>query len=867
MNLDEPTLSDCGCCEGVTPLTPRLLDNRPGQDRLAYRVGTHGAFKATMLARLAGEFRLRGLSSRQDNDPSVGLIDAWSTTLDVLAFYQERIVNEGFLRTATERRSILELARAIGYELRPGVAASTYLAFTVDNFPGGPTEAVIPIGTKAQSVPGQDEQPQLFETVEEIEAKAIWNAIPARQSIPFVPAQGGNSVHLQGANLNLKPGDALLIIDKAIEGTKWDAKSERWDFRRIVHVSEVADKNGVKIQTRVEWTPASVFTPKVGANVYVFRQRAAAFGYNAPDWRLFSTESKKNYLGHDPTNTEQTEWPNFNIYTPGSQDTIDLDLIYPKILKGHWLVLSQPTYVELFQIQDVEESSRADFGLTGKTTRVKLFGENLDKFKKSVRSIVIYAEPELLTIAPKPYTEPVENDVLWLDVPVPMLAEGRWLAITGEVSGKDADKGKVVSEIRAVKNTVLKEGTTLVTLAKKLNHQYKRSTVTVNANVAAATHGETKIETLGDGDSSQEFQSFLLKFKPLTYLSSTDVGGAQSTLEVRVNNVLWKEASSFYPLGSHDRRYIKRLDNEGNVFVAFGDGKMGARLPSGSQNVTATYRAGQGLEGMVQPGQISLLLTRPLGVSGVLNPTAPSGGDDPEKLEDARRNATLPILALDRIVSLQDYEDFARAFSGVGKAQACLLWDGGQQLIHLTLAASDGGPFSEDSKPFGNLLTAMDLARHPAHRVVANSYREMKFHLAAAVLVDPNYLPTLVLEATRIKLTETFCTLQRKLGQGVSASEILSVLHSVKGVVAANVLPDQLYILGEPPPLPILSVSQRMKDIVAANLLPNPYILDEPPPSLPILRAPPAHWDGNQIIPATLLSLDKDALTLTEMTL
>ena len=44
----------------------------------------------------------------------------------MLTFYQERIANEAYLRTATERVSLLELARLIDYELRPGVAASTY---------------------------------------------------------------------------------------------------------------------------------------------------------------------------------------------------------------------------------------------------------------------------------------------------------------------------------------------------------------------------------------------------------------------------------------------------------------------------------------------------------------------------------------------------------------------------------------------------------------------------------------------------------------------------------------------------------------------------------------------------------------------
>ena len=45
----------------------------------------------------------------------IALLDAWATVGDVLTFYQERIANEGYLRTATERRSVLELARLVGY--------------------------------------------------------------------------------------------------------------------------------------------------------------------------------------------------------------------------------------------------------------------------------------------------------------------------------------------------------------------------------------------------------------------------------------------------------------------------------------------------------------------------------------------------------------------------------------------------------------------------------------------------------------------------------------------------------------------------------------------------------------------------------
>src|SRR6059058_4283688 len=146
----------CGCCEGIERLTPIAIVNRPGLDALVYRVGTHASFLETMLARLsASDFpELRGLTIRSADDPSIALLDAWATVADVLTFYQERIANEGYLRTATDRRSILELARLVGYELQPGVAASVYLAYTLE-----PGKAVtIQVGNRAQSVPGPGEQ-------------------------------------------------------------------------------------------------------------------------------------------------------------------------------------------------------------------------------------------------------------------------------------------------------------------------------------------------------------------------------------------------------------------------------------------------------------------------------------------------------------------------------------------------------------------------------------------------------------------------------------------------------------------------------------------------------------------------------------
>ena len=140
----ETNLNPCGCCATDPPLAEP--QNRPGLPALSYRLGTYAVFFEQLLDGISGAVLpdgpnqggrpLAALTTRSLDDASIALLDAWSTVADVLTFYQERIANEGYLRTATERLSILQLAREIGYELAPGVAATAYLAFTVEEIIG-----------------------------------------------------------------------------------------------------------------------------------------------------------------------------------------------------------------------------------------------------------------------------------------------------------------------------------------------------------------------------------------------------------------------------------------------------------------------------------------------------------------------------------------------------------------------------------------------------------------------------------------------------------------------------------------------------------------------------------------------------------
>ncbi len=923
----------------------------------------------------------------------------------MLTFYQERIANEGYLRTATERRSILELARAIGYELRPAVAASVALAFDLETTPSAPAETTIPVGTKVQSLPGPGEKPQTFETVEALVARSAWSQLRPRASILALPKHGDTHLYLQGTTTNLKPGDALLIIgDERLN----DPGNENWDLRRVSAVKPVpagdtaASYTIVEIDRGLGSATPYVEPARQNPKVYALRLRANLFGFNAPDWRAMPKSVKAGYLGvpEEQVDPLLTEWPEFTIAgvsdpppttTPGtglygeyfatksltqrklartdpainfawgsdspaagigannfsvrwtgwirpkatgsitfstrSDDgvrlwvngnliidnwtphapventsvpirmvagwkydikleyfeqtgdatiqlfwaasglakeivpashlyprdihSIHLDAIYASLVNGSWAVLSTPDYQEVYRVENVAEDARANFAISAKTTRLTLRGENLrEKFDERLRETVLFAQSEELALAARPLTSPVQGQVVVLDRLAPDLPVGRLVFVTGKrmrvsaaeqvivtaadgstrvmpvgetllvaaapvtlptglqrwtVTDKYGFTGSVeaaagmfelmasdsadptTSEVVTTKSVSVTSDPTWIELTAPLANLYDPPTVTLNANVARATHGETRREVLGSGDASRSFQRFELKQAPLTYTGADTPSGAASTLALRVNSIAWQETGSFFGHGPRDRVFVTRLSDDGKTTVEFGDGVHGARLAAGSENVTAVYRSGGGAEGMVKAGQLSLLLTRPLGVRGVANPLAPTGADDAETRDQARENAPNTVLTFDRIVSLADFEHFARAFGGIAKAQAAALWRQGQQTVFVTVAGANGAavpprdPLQErlrsTIRKAGATLTPFDIL----------SYEKVVFALRAEIIVTPGYLAEKALHDVHATLEETFSFACRNLGQSVDRSEVIAVIQAVAGVETVNV--------------------------------------------------------------------------------
>ena len=310
----------------------------------------------------------------------------------------------------------------------------------------------------------------------------------------------------------------------------------------------------------------------------------------------------------------------------------------------------------------------------------------------------------------------------------------------------------------------------------------------------SATHGETSFEVLGSGDGQAIHHRFSLKKPPLTYTTAANARGSESTLQVRVDGVLWKEASSLYGVPPSGQAYILRLQDDATTDVIFGDGTRGARLPSGQENITATYRSGMGSLGNVPKESLSILKTKPLGIAEVTNLLPATGGTDRETLQEAQQNAPPTTQNLGRIVSLHDFESFAQGYVGIGKAQARALWTGSGQFIHITIAGSNGEEVAQSSPLYQSLQQAMDMARDPSHEVAMATYQKLYFNLEARVLISPDALADVVRDMLVKRLDEYFSFSSRNFGQPVTSSEVFSILQQPAEVSAVDL--DALYVDG-----------------------------------------------------------------------
>ena len=91
-----------------------------------------------------GKIALPAWSTRDENDFGVVLVELFAGMGDMLNYYIDRALNEAYLQTAVQRRSLLALARTLGYTPTPLQSATT--ALTLNNTSTSPI--TVPQGSR-----------------------------------------------------------------------------------------------------------------------------------------------------------------------------------------------------------------------------------------------------------------------------------------------------------------------------------------------------------------------------------------------------------------------------------------------------------------------------------------------------------------------------------------------------------------------------------------------------------------------------------------------------------------------------------------------------------------------------------------------
>lgn len=732
-------MTNCPCDKPVIFPAP---DIAAGLDDIPRQIGGFPQFRRAMLATLREQQALNTWNARDEDDLGVMLLEMWAYVCDVLSFYDEAIANENYLRSADLRPSLRKLTGLLGYIPRPAVSASVLMTALAE----GRKSLNLASGIAFRSEAFADEAPQVFELGSATTIHPLnndWKLDPQRaDEIGSGSGSGSGGAHeyilLTEENRKLKKQDVMLIQDGSASSVHSVTKRSEItgdDDEKYIQL-ELDPDLSIASSTKLE--DISLTTPTQSAGLWT--------------------------MGSSPTSI------------PSGETELILNGLYRQLKAGQNILVSKGDEYRWFELDQVSDTQM------NVTTGGEYSVTNIDD------------ETETLTVPPvqAPATRlSLDQDLndarrteagaeTWNNSDAAELIVHYGLIDVGEITSQrdssfDSDSELVVAPTVGKKletpvdsetpSEFVLQDVNLVSVQGNGSLDYATGEldfqgtdwnqdltppVKVFGNLLQASRGETvSDEILGSGDASQINQAFTLKKNPLTYIAaptSDDERGVTSTLTVWVDGVQWQEWASFYGQDDTAEVYILRQNDDQETQIIFGDGIRGRRLPSGKDNIKASYRFGAGAA--APPADAITQLAKPVkGLSAVNNPFAASGGADAEAAEYIRDYAPRSALLLGRAVSVQDFIAAALGLPGVKAATAEWRWNDTRQrpVIQLWyIGDSDSATIATALRNLADPTVALDVTKAAPDGLV----------LSFDVEVDDSYVEDDVLQAVRSRLTD-----------------------------------------------------------------------------------------------------------------
>ena len=823
------------CCTSNTSICPcgaivhpTVIFNPPGQNIIAYRVGDFTSFRHALLQSLPGETEL---SSTQEGvttqiwrptghgDLALQMMEWWAYLADILTFYNQRIANQAYLGTADLPESVNGLVRLLGYRPRPGLGATGTLAALANT----PLPFTLPQGFAIQSKPGPGQQPQVFELAADAIVGvtptgpvspaqmlgAVTAQIPTPTQSPLQGATLGNTspftLTLNGTSSAVKKGDEVLILPTDSFPTPTNQSPTNPGAFALATVTNVTLAND----------------PTLGAitNIDVIWET---------DPSNIQNDSSPLQLFRGGASTQVWQYPasnNMVIRSVGTSSvtTIDLESIVRGVKPNDPVLFqSSPTTFQSFAVQSTTEAiwyanpngytPPKPVGATGvdpsvpptRTPASPLIAVPIPHTSVTLTTALAFENSLSDTQTDRP------NFFVWHSwTEVGVLTSTPAPTVGTAISTTDASSASVSlnlpgSGINFPPPTAL-NGTTPVLVVDSVGNGatgVANSSTSVILddpvtllipplqtyfNLLSVSRGKTvSNEVLGSGNATLAGQDFTLQNAPVTYLqdpASVSGDNYSSTVQVWVNGVKWTEVQSFYDQSYDSQIFVTREDDSGATHVVFGDGVYGSRLPTGPNNVVASYRYGSGAAAPAA-GTLSVVLKPQPGLRSIVNPVAVGGGSDPDPPLKIQQLAPRSVLTFGRAVSADDFQVIAAQAPGVTRAAAAFGFDPMEQRPRVTVWVGD------DDNAVKTATAAIAAAADPNRLPSVSMATQIKITLSFSIVVGPKYRPATVQAAVYSALldpdTGLFGLNVVGIGQVFYDSQIYSAVLAVPGVSAVH---------------------------------------------------------------------------------
>jgi hypothetical protein len=850
---NSPPAAPTTACPCEMPQDPQVVSNPPGLVSITDRVDDFTGFRRALLRPLPGEQAL-GAWRPTAGDLGLQFLEWWAYVADVLTFYNERIANETYLRTAQFPESIAGLVALLGYVPAPGLAATGQVgAIRTTTRPAEPL--VIPVGMQLSSTASSGVPAQTFEAVgvsfpgpSDVVATLAPDPALRVTSSGSVTDAGPASVLLAGKVTGTKAGDRLLLVANGWDGTADDT----WSAVTVAAVTPEIDPGTGEVNTRVSFTSTAVWGSTSGTSTtidvpIVLEESRSSLVFRGAESSLQLARSSFLpadfsagrigivggwFHGFPPPQPPDRQAADYRLMKPSaaaslwnlpgalspaaamteSPLTVNLSATVRSIQPGDMVFFDGGTQLavlglvtatsdQLGKLPFPESLSPPAPDLIVPYTALTVATPGSDALSGDVTSgnpgalAVRYGFRDVGTVLANPAAS-LSNLPATVVVPAAFaLPSGVSTALLEDATGA----GTVVQVAPAQTSDGTGNGTVSLALtpappAPTSFDPPLQAPLRLLFDVVTVSRGATVAnEVLGSGNAAVANQRFTLKKSPLTYLASG--AGWTAVLAVYVDGIQWSEVPTLYNQPAGAQVYVVERGPDQSATIRFGDGVNGSRLTSGTGNVVATYRYGSG-SASPPAGRLTTIVQRQPNLAAIHNPVAVAGGADPQAPGDVKTDAPASVFTFGRAISALDYEVVAAQAAGVTRVKAYWTFDAAEQRSLVKIYVNDDA---------GGVVTATQAlagSDDPNRPVAVAAAQPIEVSVSATLVVAANQVVDDVVAAATAAFADptagAFSPAQMGIGQWLYRSRLDAAL-SVPGVVAVHQLAVTWTVVAPPP--------------------------------------------------------------------